>query len=270
MNVLFFKLTLALYFVGTLLFLVNLGGKHERMTRFSLSATTAGFLFHTLALGFGILETGQLPLTTFHGAMSFFSWALVLISVVAEFRYRMIVLGSFILPLAFLSLVSAAALPKEIRSLDRMFFDIWILLLLHVSLTILGFVAFTVAFVAGVLYLIQERLLKSKQLDTIHAQLPSLELLDGLNSRSILLGFPLLTLGMITGAVLSENIWDSYWGLEPVQTLTLIAWLFYLIMLHGRLTIGWRAKRAAYLAIFGFITVVLAVGVNFVSKGPHS
>lgn len=268
MNVLFFQLTLALYFVGTLLFLVNLGGRYERVMRLSLAATTAGFVFHTLALGFGILETRQLPLTTFHGAMSFFSWALVLISVVAEFRYRMIVLGSFILPLAFLSLVSAAALPKEIRSLDPMLFDIWIVL--HVSLTILGFVAFTIAFVAGILYLIQERLLKSKQLDKVHAQLPSLESLDSLNSRSILLGFPLLTLGMITGAVLSENIWDSYWGLEPVQTLTLTAWLFYLVMLHGRLTVGWRAKRAAYLAVFGFITVVLAVGVNFFSKGPHS
>ncbi len=267
MDLVFSKLTLGLYFIGTLAFLLNLAAKRDGLSRVSLIAAAAGFVFHSLALLASLVE-GHIPLNSFSGAMSFFSWALVLISFLVEFRYRVIILGSFILPLAFLSLVSAAALPNEIRSMAPMFQNVWVAV--HVSLMILGLVAFTVAFVVGVMYLIQERLLKSKQLNHLYSEMPSLDLLDSLNSRSVLLGFPLLTLGMITGAVLSENVWNAYWGLEPVQTLTLVTWLFYLVMLHGRLTIGWRAKRAAYLAIIGFITVVLTVGVNFISKGPHA
>jgi cytochrome c-type biogenesis protein CcsB len=153
-------------------------------------------------------------------------------------------------------------------SLNPALQNVWVLI--HVSLTVLGLVAFTVAFVMGVMYLIQERLLKSKRFNSLYNELPSLDLLDEFNRKAVVLGFPLLTLGMITGAVLSQNIWKAYFSLQPVETLTLVTWLFYLVMLHGRLTVGWRAKKAAYLAVLGFVTVVLTVGINFIAKGPHN
>ena len=215
-----------------------------------------------------VWKLGQIPLTNFYEAMSFFSWLLILIFLLVEYRYRIMILGSFILPLALLTLISAAALPSQIQSLNRTLQNIWVFI--HVSLTVFGLVAFTMAFVVGVIYLIQERLLKSKRFNTIYNELPSLDLLDEFNRKSIVLGFPLLTLGMITGALLSENIWEAYFGLQPVETLTLVTWIFYLVMLHGRLTVGWRAKKAAYLAVVGFITVVFTVGVNFIAKGPHN
>lgn len=268
MNILLFKLTLVLYLLGTLAFLFNLAGGRERLGQISRFAAAGGFLFHTLALAAAMIESRQIPLTDLSGAMSFFSWALVLTFLVAEVKYRMNVLGSFILPLALVSLVSTAAFPRQLRTLDPFIQSTWVAV--HVSLTILGLVAFTVAFALGIMYLIQERLLKSKRLNQLYNELPSLDLLDSLNRRCIYLGFPLLTLGMITGAVLSENVLAAYARLEPVQTLTGVTWFFYLVMLHGRLTVGWRAKRAAYLSIFGFASVLLTVGVNFISKGPHA
>jgi cytochrome c-type biogenesis protein CcsB len=268
MDVLFFKITLALYFTGTFLFLAHLANKNPKLSGLSILTTALGFAFHTAALVARVIGDRQVPLTNFYEAMAFFSWALVLVFLLVEYRYRILILGSFILPLAFLTLVSVAALPKQMRELNPMFQSVWIFI--HVSLTMLGLVAFTIAFVAGVVYLIQERLLKSRRFNPMSSELPSLDLLDGFNQKAVILGFPLLTLGMITGAMLSENIWKAYFSLQPVETLTLVTWLFYFAMLHGRLTVGWRAKKAAYLAVVGFIVVVLTVGVNFFAKGPHN
>jgi cytochrome c-type biogenesis protein CcsB len=269
LNIFFFKLTLCVYFFGTLFFLLSLTRRGSRVQRLSLWLTAAGFGFHTLALLTRMGEAGYFPLTNLYEAISFFSWAMVLVFLVIEYRYRIHVLGSFVLPLVLISLVSAAALPTEIQSLDPVLKNAWVTV--HTTLSLLGIVAFALAFVAGLMYLIEERLLKSKRLNGLYHKLPSLEILDQLNQRSILLGFPLLTLGILTGALSAEHAWGSYWAWDPKQVVTLSTWLFYLVVLHGRITIGWRAKKGAYLAVIGFIGVIFTfVGVNFWGKGPHT
>ncbi|TAK02869.1 MAG: hypothetical protein EPO39_12890, partial [Candidatus Manganitrophaceae bacterium] len=217
--------------------------------------TGAGFIFHTIALVTRIREAGYIPFTNLHEAISFFSWAIVLAFFLVEFRYGVDVLGSFILPLAFLSLVSAAALPNEIRTLDPTLKTIWFGI--HTTLSLLGIVAFAIAFIAGIMYLLQESFLKSKQFNSLYYKLPSLDLLDEWNKKAILLGFPLLTLGIISGALWAQYSLGSFWiENNSKQALSLGTWLFYLIVLHGRITIGWRAKKAAHLAIIGFVGVV--------------
>src|SRR5437899_12072087 len=102
-----------------------------------------------------MIEGGHSPLTSMHEALSFFSWALVLFFLVVELRYRVHILGSFILPMAFVSLISAAALPKEIRVLEPIFRNAW----MHVRLSLLGTVPFALSSFPGLLYLIQSLLL---------------------------------------------------------------------------------------------------------------
>lgn len=278
-NVLFFKVTLFFYFLGTFFSLLNLWDrKGERNAlglaswgqKIALGLTGAGFLFHTFALGARMQEAGYFMLTNLHEAISFFSWAIVLIFLWVEWRHRVYVLGSFILPLAFLSLLSAAALPNEIGTLDPSLKSAW--LGVHTTLSLLGIAAFAIAFIAGIMYLLQESFLKSKQFSPLYHKLPSLDLLDKWNQRAIFWGFPLLTLGIITGAYGAQYVWGSYWKWDdPKQTLALGTWFFYLVVLHGRVTIGWRAKKAAYLAIIGFIGVIfIFVGVNFFGRGSHS
>jgi ABC-type uncharacterized transport system permease subunit len=116
-----------------------------------------------------------------HEALSFFSWMLILVFLAVEFRHRIHVLGSFIVPLALVSLISAAALPDTVPTLQPMFRTLW----LHVTLSMLGTVGFAVAFVAGVMYLIQDRLLKSKRFNVLYVKLPALDFLDHLNQQSI-------------------------------------------------------------------------------------
>ncbi|MGQ0555967.1 MAG: cytochrome C assembly family protein [Nitrospiraceae bacterium] len=253
-----FMVTMILYFVATMSFLAYLLRRSEALSNVSLAITAAGFISHTVALVIRMVEVSSTAPPSFSDALSFFSWMIILVFVLVEFRHRIHVLGSFMVPLALVSLVSSAALPETVPTLQPVFKTLWF----HVTLSMLGTVGFTVAFVAGVMYLIQDRLLKSKQFNVLYSKLPALDFLDHLNQQSIVLGFPLLTLGIVTGAISAEFARGSYVSWNPEQIWALVTWVFYFVVLLGRLTVGWRAKRAAYLTVIGFACVILTlVGV---------
>ena len=262
-----FMVTMALYFVAAVSFLAYVLRPSEVMSNLSLGMTATGFASHTIALGARMSGATEVSLPGFQEALSFFSWVLILVFLVVEFRHRLHVLGSFILPLALVSLVSAAALPETAPALTPVFRTLWV----HVTLSMLGTVGFAIAFVAGLMYLIQDGLLKSKRFNVLYSKLPALDYLDRLNQQSIVTGFPLLTLGIITGAFYAELSLGSYLSWNPEQTGALVTWVFYFVVLTGRLTVGWRAKRAAYLTIIGFAGVILTlIGVLIKSHGPVS
>ncbi|MEQ1563464.1 MAG: cytochrome c biogenesis protein CcsA [Nitrospiraceae bacterium] len=267
MAAMFFMVTMALYFAATVSFLAYLLWPSEALSKASLGMTAVGFAAHTIALVARMVGTADVSPPGFHEALSFFSWMLILVFLAVEFRHRLHVLGSFIVPLALVSLVSAAALPETAPTLSPVFRTLWV----HVTLSMLGTVGFAVAFVAGVMYLIQDGLLKSKRFNVLYSKLPALDFLDHLNQQSIVMGFPLLTLGIITGALSAEFSRGSYLSWNPEQTWALVTWVFYFAVLLGRLTVGWRAKRAAYLTIIGFAGVILTlIGVVLKGHGPVS
>lgn len=103
------------------------------------------------------------------------------------------------------------------------------------------------------------------------ALFPNIKILDDLNYRSIMVGFPLLTLGIITGAAWANYAWGTYWSWDPKETWSLITWFIYAAFLHARFTAGWRGKKSAILAIIGFGAVIFTyIGVNFLLSGLHS
>ena len=98
-----------------------------------------------------------------------------------------------------------------------------------------------------------------------------LETLDNLSYRIIGLGFPLLTTGIIAGAVWANEAWGAYWSWDPKETWALITWLVFAAYLHARITKSWQGKRPAILASIGFVVVwICYLGVNFLGKGLHS
>ena len=260
-----FQVTMVLYFAGTILFLFYLLRRSETLSRGALAVAGLGFGSHTLAIIAEMMALGQIPVFTFQEAMSFFAWALVFVFLAVALRRGLHVLGAFILPLAFLSLVSATIVPTETAGLPPVFQTVWV----HVTLSMLGTVGFAIAFVAGIMYVMQDRLLKSKQFNVLYLKLPPLDFLDTLNQRSILLGFPFLTLGILTGAISAQVTLGSYLSWNPEQIWALITWVFYFAVLLGRVTVGWRAKKAAYLTIVGFTGVVLTF-VGVVLKNHNS
>jgi cytochrome c-type biogenesis protein CcsB len=105
----------------------------------------------------------------------------------------------------------------------------------------------------------------------ITKRLPPLKVLDDLNYQALKFGFPLLTLGIITGAVWANYAWGRYWDWDPKETWSLITWLLYAALLHQRLTVGWRGRKAAIMAIIGFLAVLFTfLGVNLLLSGLHA
>jgi len=172
------------------------------------------------------------------------------------------------MPIVFVLMLSSSVFPREIKELSPVLQSSWFGI--HISLAFLGDAAFAMAAGIGLMYLMQEHFVKSKHLGDLFHRLPSLQILDEINYRLISLGFPLLTLAIITGALWAQNAWGSYWRWDPKEVWSLITWFIYALVLHVRLTKGWRGKRAAILSIIGFCAVLFTFfGVNLLHKGLH-
>jgi cytochrome c-type biogenesis protein CcsB len=172
------------------------------------------------------------------------------------------------MPVVFVLMLSSSMLPSEIKPLSPVLQSYW--LGIHTVFAFLGNAAFALAFGIGTMYLVQEHYVKSKRLGDLFDRLPSLQTLDEINYRLITLGFPLLTLAIITGALWAESAWGSYWNWDTREVWSLITWFIYAIILHARLTAGWRGRRAALLSIIGFLTILIAFfGIKLLRKGMH-
>ena len=269
MNAFLFYSTLGLYGAASLLYLYYLARPGETAGKICQCTVVAGFTVHCIFTVSRYLEAGYTPITNLHESLSFFSLAIVGLYIAFERRYRAIILGSFVLPVALLMMIASSVFPTSILPLAPALKSRW--LVVHTTVAFFGYAAFTVAFCAGIMYLIQEHFLKSKKLGALYRKLPSLDTLDDINYRCLTIGFPLLTLAIISGAIWAETAWGAYWSWDPKETWSLITWFVYAALLHGRLTIGWRGRRAAIFAVAGFFILLFTfLGVNLLLPGLHS
>lgn len=143
-------------------------------------------------------------------------------------------------------------------------------LISHVVFIFVGDAFLALACGIGILYLIQERDIKSKRPGFFFRRLPSLEMLDNGGYICIASGFVLLTLGLITGIVYAKTVWGRFWSWDPKEVWSGITWLLYAALIHGRLAVGWRGRKSAVMAIVGFAaTVFTFLGVNLLMSGHH-
>jgi cytochrome c-type biogenesis protein CcsB len=202
------------------------------------------------------------PLSNFYESLIFFAWCLPALGLLAFRRYLRGYLGALIAILSTLLLAYASfGVDSRIKPLMPALKSNW--LLVHVVTCFLGYAAFALAFGTAILYLIQER--------RPRPSLPPLPALDSLIYRTTVLGFLLLTLGIVTGAVWAETAWGRYWSWDPKETWSLITWFIYAALLHARLLKGWQGHRIAWLAVLGFMAVLFTYfGVSFLLSGLHS
>jgi len=267
-NVLLFELALTFYFIATISGVIEIFRGKKDTSKVSLYLSIIGFAFHTANIIVRYIEGGHIPVTSMHEAASFFSWCVLILFYIHEFKYKLGLLSSFILPIVFLLMFSSSIFPREIKVLSPVLQSYWFGI--HTILAFLGDAAFAMACGIGVMYLIQERNVKSKHLSMLFQKLPSLQVLDEINYHLITMGFPLLTLAMITGVVWANSAWGTYWRWDPKEVWSLITWIIYALVLHLRLTVGWRGKKAAILSIVGFAFVILTFfGVALILKGKH-
>lgn len=263
MNVAILKFSAIVYLAATLLHLVFLATQKKGVEAWGRGSTWGAFGLHSLGLAARFFEAGYTPVTSLHESLSFFAWCIVGLFLLLQVRYRLPSFGAFVSPIALIFVLAAAGSGGRIEPLNPALQSVW--LPVHVILIFVGDGAFALAAAAAVMYLIQERQLKRKRFSGWFHRLPNIDVLDELNYRCLTIGFPLLTVGIITGAIWAQQAWGTYWSWDPKETWSLITWLLYAALLHGRLTVGWRGRRAAVWALIGFASVLFTfLGVSFV------
>ena len=266
---LFSVITTLLYAVGTVGYLIYVIRTEKVIHRIAYGFLLAGFLSHTLGLAMLVSQIRQMPVTTLPQTFSLFAWAIVGSYLAFQLKFNIRILGTFVSPLAVVFMLLSSAIPGRVIPNSKLFKSFW--LTLHVATMFIGMAIFALAFCAGVMYLLQERQIKSKNFGLLYRRLPSLEVLDSLNYVCLTFGFPLITIGLISGFVYAGAVWQSFWHWDPREILSVVTWLIYAVLLHERLAVGWRGRRAAIMAIIGFsVILVTFVGTSFILKVHHS
>lgn len=268
MNLLF-SVTTLIYLIASILYLVAMSTKRQQAGRVGRWLLLAGVILHATCFGVRHSTVGGTPVTSLHESLAFFAWCLVLLFLLLDLRFRLSVMGAFAAPLAFLLMIASALSPDVVVQLNPVLKS-W-LFPVHITFAFLGNAAFALSFGAGVMYLVQNRMLKSKRFTGIYQLLPSLDVLDKVNYTCLSVGFPLMTLGIISGAFWANTAWGTYWSWDPKEAWALITWFLYAALLHGRLTIGWRGRKAAIFSIIAFMFLLFTfLGVNLLLDGYHT
>jgi len=250
MDILSYKVALIIYLLSTVGYITSLLTRRVLVARVSTWFLVLAFTIHTVSLMFRSIKTGHSPVIGFPETLSFFAWVMTATYLALQWKTETRVLGAFVSPLVFLIVICASIRLGGDVSLPAILQGG--LVPLHVILSVTGEALFVLAFCAGVMYLTQESFIKNRKVKSFSRLLPSLRDLDKINHLCLLWGFPLLTMGILVGAIWARTVWGSHWQWDPKQVWTLLAWLSYAILLHQRLALGWKGQKPALLSICAF------------------
>lgn len=263
-----FLVVIIFYMLSTIGYLIYLFLQKDYLQKTGFYLLAAGFLCHTVEMGYRFVQSGHFPVNNLHETLSLAGWTLAGVFLLFQDRYRLKILGIYAAPLITIVMVIAARLPNVPSKTHTILNSFW--LIVHVVAIFIGEASLALACGAGLLYLLQENAIKSKQRGFFFKRLPSLELLDNTGYACIVTGFTMLTFGLITGLIYAKSVWGRFWSWDPKEVWSGITWILYAVLLHQRLTVGWRGRRAAIMAIIGFAVILFTfLGVNFFLKGHH-
>jgi ABC-type transport system involved in cytochrome c biogenesis permease subunit len=214
----------------------------------------AAFLVHMVAIGFGCKEYGGLEWFTLRGGFVMTAGLIAGAYLLLQRFYHLPTVGAFVTPLVLLFLLptlfgeggAPGVAPETLR---------YPTVTLHIMSASLGVALFAIAFLAALMYLLQEREVKGKRFGALFSRLPSLQSLDALEGRVVRLGFLVFTVALLSGAVTARGVWKSAWSWDPQQVSSLVVWALYGLMVQLRHS-GWHGRRFAVLAVLGFVLVM--------------
>jgi cytochrome c-type biogenesis protein CcsB len=227
----------------------------------TIALSAVALLFITLSLSARAAITGHGPFSNMYEFAVAFAWGILAVGLFFWWRYRMhsLIATGVVIALGLLffaesrSSQSAPLVPALQQSL---------LLTTHVASAVISYGAFTIGFGAALLYLF-----RSPSPGTGNRES---EILDEISYRTVMIGFPFMTLVIVLGALWADISWGHYWSWDPKETASLVTWLLYAGYLHARLMRGWRGRRAAILLIIGFAAVIFTFLGNYIFAGLHS
>lgn len=255
--------------VSTTGYLLSLLVKKVKLAKLSTWILAAAFVFLTVKFLFVVINSSWLVNPDSRDFLSFCAWSVCAVYLVLQFKTKTRVLGAFISPVIMLFMIAAAGeeAGKSIRPQNLQSG----LTAVHLFLTIFGEALFVMASGAGLMFIMQNYLLKNKKLSGTSRLLPSLNDLDRINHIGLLWGFPILSVGVIAGVVFAEISWKTGWLTDPKIIWTFAGWIIYGFLLHQRLAIGWKGYRMAVFSGVAFLLLLLSYcGVKICFSTLHN
>lgn len=254
----------AVYGLSLIFYLIFLVSGKRRIGRVATGITLTGLIIHAMGLAMRIGESRRMPLTNTYETLLLFSWLVIILYLILEKGYKLRAVGIFVIPIALLSLMATSLVSPEIEPLDPRLRSPWFGL--HILTTFTAYALFALSFGLSIVHLSRPDL--SREEGKKNRRWPEAGLLDELNYRILSLGFPLLTLGVVAGAVWANNLWGSYWNWDPKETWSFITWMIYLIYLHLRLSGSGGSRCRSLVSIIGFLSAMfMYFGVNYLYGG---
>jgi cytochrome c-type biogenesis protein CcsB len=261
-------ITLFFYLLSVTAYVAYLFFQHDRLQKTGYLLMLAGFLCHSISLCADYFLTGFFPGRNLHQTLLMAGWAFSGVFLLLQYQFNLKILGIYASPLAAGIMGMTLRTPVAAGEAATFFKSFW--LFFHVITMFLGNAAFALACGIGCLYLIQEHGIKAKRRGFFFKRLPSLDMLDTTGHGCIMAGFTLLTIGLVAGILYAKVVWGRFWSWDVKEVWSGIMWLFYAALLHERLTVGWRGRKAATMSIIGFVVLLFTFfGVNFLLGGHH-
>lgn len=248
---------LVAYIVGILLAMLGTLGPSGPACRGAQGVLAVAWLFHLAAIVRQGVAQGRFPLSNSTEYLLVLGWVILTFYLVVWLRWRVDAAGLILPPLAALMSLATLLVPARDRAAGEAHQQAW--LILHTSLSTLGMAALCVAFAMSLMYLVQDRWLKSKRRVALLDRLPALDTCDRIGYQALLWGFPLLTLGILLGLIGSYRTYGLLWTQGTKEGFALLAWAVLAVLLYARRARGFRGRRSAYVTIAGFALGLAAV-----------
>lgn len=257
---------LVLYAAAGVVYAIHFARRQPAVGRAATTMLLFAALVHTFVIGMQTMEVGHVPFANASSAISTFVWLLTLSYLYLELSTDERAMGVFILPIVvFLQIIPTLKPGLETRSpvLDSPWF--WI----HIASSLFAYASFALAGVLGLTYMLQFKEIKKKHLGYLYTRLPSLQILDSMNSRAVMVGWLFLTIGVVVGVIWATQARAVYPNDQNLRLMSLndpkifgavLTWAVYSFAVFARQRLGWNGRRAAWLSAIGFALILL----NFV------
>ena len=254
---------LVLYAAAAIVYAVHFAKRQPAIGRMATTLLLLAVLSHTFVIGMQTMEVRHVPFASRSHAISTFVWLLALSYIYLEVTTDERAMGVFILPIA-VGLQMIPAFSPGIENADPVLDSPWFWV--HLLSLMFSYATFALAGMLGLTYMLQFKEIKKKHLGYFYARLPSLHVLDAMNSRAVIVGWLFLTVGVVVGVVWTAQARALAPGNSNLQAMSLndpkilialLTWAVYAFEVFARSTMGWTGRRAAWLSAVGFVIVLL-------------
>jgi len=256
------------YAGSTIAFIVGVAFGIQRWESIGVRLAWVGVIAHAAALALRWVRVGHGPFLGFYEVASLLAFTAVLMFLLVARKYpALAVAGIAVMPMSFLIMGATLLVNNEPQTVMSSLASFW--LIIHVIFANLAFGAYMVSFALAVAFLLKDGR-PDHRWQRLLDRFPEPDVLDGLTFRFVGAGLLFQTIMITSGAIWANEAWGRYWGWDPVETWSLIAWAIYAIYLHLTLTMGWRGRKAAWIAVIALPVILFSLlGVPIAYNSIH-